>query len=207
MLYSMPWKGLLWSKIACRWALFPNCSKLEAPQTSRSQDLCRIRLTSKFQPFKMALSLRLCITLIEKKHLKMCISPINDTFFQSLCMHYRGFQLSSLNLKTNICAILLIAKNILANVCNASLPWHLNLKSSEPVTNSSGKGSSLIQRKRFKPLSNSICWSIQFTHLPSRFLISQCNRPVMKKTKQVLSEPKSKAFTWKANSKVNSLLT
>lgn len=46
------------------------------------------------------------------------------------------------------------------------------LKTFEPVTNGSGKDSSITQRKRFKPLSNSICWSIQLTYLPSWFLIS-----------------------------------
>lgn len=46
------------------------------------------------------------------------------------------------------------------------------LKTFEPIANGSGKDFSITQRKRFKPLSNSICWSIQLTYLPSWFLIS-----------------------------------
>lgn len=44
------------------------------------------------------------------------------------------------------------------------------LKTFEPITNGSGKDSSVTQRKRFEPLSNSICWSIKLTHFPSWFL-------------------------------------
>lgn len=44
-------------------------------------------------------------------------------------------------------------------------------KTPEPVAYGSGKLSGLIQWKSFKPLSNSISWSIHITYLPLWFLI------------------------------------